>query len=604
MTGACSPERAGRRAVAEQEREQQAGDEAADVGHEGDAADVLALRGGKERARSADHLQYDPEAQHQNGRHGHDLVVDQHPDAGVREHEQVGAERAGYRTRGANVGNPGAGRDVILSERRGNAAHQVEDEELHRSEIVLDVVAEDPEVEHVATEVQPTGVHEHGGEDGGDGAGRVLREAPRYEGPLVDERVAAAQLDEEKQDVERNQPIGHDGQRPAALVVIADRKHGPPPFVAAAVGNVAYLASPANSACRKTRPAPRETPPVWHQVHRVLHRRPFPAALLLAERQARPRPMKLYRAFATVGGLTMVSRVLGFARDILIAATLGSGAVADAFFVAFRFPNLFRRLFGEGAFNSAFVPLFAGRLESEGREAARAFAEEALAGLVFVLLLLTAVSEIAMPFLMLGLAPGFNADPEKFDLAVLLTRITMPYLLCMSVVALLSGVLNSIGKFVESSAVSIVLNLTMMAATLIALAMGLRNDPLAGIIQAWGVFVAGLLQLWLLIDGARRYDLSLKLRLPRLSQGVRRLVRLGIPGVIAGGVTQLNIMIGTIVASLQDGAVSHLYYADRIYELPLAIVGIAVGVVLLPDVTRHLRAGNHAAVMDSQNRSF
>ena len=161
--------------------------------------------------------------------------------------------------------------------------------------------------------------------------------------------------------------------------------------------------------------------------------------------------MKLYRAFATVGGLTMVSRVLGFARDILIAATLGSGAVADAFFVAFRFPNLFRRLFGEGAFNSAFVPLFARRLEGDGREAARAFAEEALAGLVFVLLLLTAVAQIAMPFLMLGLAPGFSATPEKFDLAVLLTRITMPYLLCMSVVALLSGVLNSVGKFVEKA---------------------------------------------------------------------------------------------------------------------------------------------------------
>jgi putative peptidoglycan lipid II flippase len=313
--------------------------------------------------------------------------------------------------------------------------------------------------------------------------------------------------------------------------------------------------------------------------------------------------MRLYRAFATVGSLTLLSRVFGFIRDILLAATLGTSAVADAFFVAFRFPNLFRRLFGEGAFNSAFVPLFAKALEGEGKEAARRFAEEALAGLVFVLLLLTIVAELLMPFLMWGLAPGFSADPAKYDLAVLLTRITMPYLLCMSVVALLSGVLNSMGKFIESSSVSIVLNVTMMTATLIALAMGLRNDPLAGVIQAAGVFVAGLLQLWLLLDGARRNDLWLTLRWPRLSRGVRRLVRLGIPGVIAGGVTQLNIMIGTIVASLQAGAVSHLYYADRIYELPLAIVGIAIGVVLLPDVSRHLRAGEHAAVMDSQNRS-
>jgi putative peptidoglycan lipid II flippase len=314
--------------------------------------------------------------------------------------------------------------------------------------------------------------------------------------------------------------------------------------------------------------------------------------------------MKLYRAFATVGGLTMISRVLGFARDILIAATLGSGAVADAFFVAFRFPNLFRRLFGEGAFNSAFVPLFARRLEGEGHEAARRFAEEAMAGLVFILLLMTAVAEIAMPFLMLGLAPGFAATPDKFDLAVLLTRITMPYLLCMSIVALLSGVLNSVGKFVESSAVSIVLNLTMMVATILAILMGLTNEPLAGVVQAWGVFAAGILQLLLLLYGVRRNGLALRLRWPRMTQGVRRLIALGIPGIVAGGVTQLNIVIGTVIASLQNGAVSHLYYADRIYELPLAIVGIAVGVVLLPDISRHLRAGNQAAVMDSQNRSF
>ncbi len=314
--------------------------------------------------------------------------------------------------------------------------------------------------------------------------------------------------------------------------------------------------------------------------------------------------MKLYRSFATVGGLTLLSRVFGFLRDILIAATLGSGAVADAFFVAFRFPNLFRRLFGEGAFNAAFVPLFAKRLEGEGAQAARAFAEEAMAGLVFVILILTVIAELAMPFIMYGLAPGFSETPDKFDLAVLLTRITMPYLLCMSLVALLSGVLNSFGRFAESAAVSIVLNLTMMAATLTAMALGYRNVPEAGIIQAWGVFAAGILQLWLLLAGLRRTEIVMRLRWPRMTDGMRQLIRLGIPGVIAGGVTQINLVIGTIIASLQNGAVSYLYYADRIYELPLAIVGIAIGVVLLPDVSRHLRAGNDAAVNDSQNRSF
>jgi hypothetical protein len=194
--------------------------------------------------------------------------------------------------------------------------------------------------------------------------------------------------------------------------------------------------------------------------------------------------MKLYRSFATVGGLTLLSRVFGFLRDILIAAILGSGAVADAFFVAFRFPNLFRRLFGEGAFNAAFVPLFAKRLEGEGRESARAFAEEAMAGLVFILLAITVVAEITMPFLMYGLAPGFSETPEKFDLAVLLTRITMPYLLCMSLVALMSGVLNSFGKFVESSSVSIVLNGVMMLATFVGMALGYQNEPMAGVVQA------------------------------------------------------------------------------------------------------------------------
>ncbi len=314
--------------------------------------------------------------------------------------------------------------------------------------------------------------------------------------------------------------------------------------------------------------------------------------------------MRLIRSFATVGALTLVSRVLGFVRDIMIAAVLGSGAVADAFIVAFRFPNLFRRLFGEGAFNSAFVPLFTKTLEGEGREAARRFASEAMSGLIVVLLVVSAVCMIAMPWLMYLIAGGFADDPDKFDLAVLLSRIAFPYLLCMSLVALLSGVLNSLGKFIESSAVSIVLNLTLIAAILIAIALGHRNNAEAGIALAWGVFAAGILQLALLLDGARRHDIWIGLTRPVWSDGVRRLVTLGIPGVIAGGVTQLNILIGTAIASFKDGANAHLYYADRIYELPLALVGIAVGVVLLPEVSRHLRAGNIVAVTDSQNRSL
>lgn len=314
--------------------------------------------------------------------------------------------------------------------------------------------------------------------------------------------------------------------------------------------------------------------------------------------------MKLYRAFATVGGLTLVSRVLGFLRDIAFAWGFGAGMVADAFAVAFRFPNLFRRLFGEGAFNSAFVPLFAKELEGNGREAARSFAEEALAGLAAVLVALTVVAIIAMPWLMYLLAPGFNATPEKFDLTVVMTQITFPYLLCMSLVALFSGVLNSFGKFAESSAVSIVLNGTLLAGIFASYWLGYLDRPEGGIVQAIAVLGAGVLQLWLLIDGLRRNNFSLRLRRPRLTPGMRRLITLGIPGVIAGGVTQLNIMIGTIIASMQPGAVSQLFYADRLYELPLAIVGIAVGVVLLPDVARQLRTGNEAGAVESQNRAL
>ena len=314
--------------------------------------------------------------------------------------------------------------------------------------------------------------------------------------------------------------------------------------------------------------------------------------------------MNLYRAFATVGGLTMVSRVLGFFRDILLAAIFGTGLVADAFVVAFRFPNLFRRWFGEGAFNAAFIPLFAKKLEGDGREAARAFAEEAMAGLTFILILLSALCMVAMPWLMYVLAPGFSDTSEKFDLAVLMSRIAVPYLLCMSLVALLSGVLNTIGKFVESSLVSVVLNLALIAAMLLALLFGFRNDRGAGLAMAWGIFAAGILQLALLLDGVRRNGMSLRLRRPRLGDDMRRLLTLGIPGIVAGGITQINIVIGGMIASWQDGAVSYLYYADRLYELPLAIVGIAIGVVLLPDLSRHLRAGDHAAVIDSQNRSL
>ncbi len=300
----------------------------------------------------------------------------------------------------------------------------------------------------------------------------------------------------------------------------------------------------------------------------------------------------------------MVSRILGFARDILIAAALGSGMVADAFFVAFRFPNLFRRLFGEGAFNAAFVPLFSKRLEGEGMETAREFAEEALSVLFYTLLIFSTLAILAMPWLMAILAPGFLEDSQKYDLAVLLTQVAFPYLLCMSLVALLSGALNSLDRFWAAAAAPIVLNVVLIAALLGAFWFGLANQPEAGLVLAIAVTIAGVAQLLLLWISAKRAGLQLRLRWPRYTDGVKRLVSLGIPGVISGGITQINIVVGTIIASLQAGAVSYLYYADRLYQLPLGIVGVAIGVVLLPDLSRKLRAGDHAAALDSQNRSL
>ena len=303
--------------------------------------------------------------------------------------------------------------------------------------------------------------------------------------------------------------------------------------------------------------------------------------------------MKLYRAFATVGGLTMVSRVLGFFRDILIAAALGSGAVADAFFVAFRFPNLFRRLFAEGAFNAAFVPLYGKRVTEDGADSARVFAQEVASVLLWVLIVFSVIAILAMPWLMYFLAPGFyyDIDKSKYDLAVTLTQIAFPYLLCMSLVAMLSGILNAMQRFWLAAAAPIILNVVLISAILLAIHMGFSRRPEAGYLLAIGVLIAGFAQLAALWFGVKNAGVHLKLGWPRYTESVRRLVQLGIPGVISGGITQINIVIGTIIASMQAGAVSYLYYADRMYQLPLGYRRrIAVGVVLLPDLVRNLRS--------------
>ncbi|TVR83819.1 MAG: murein biosynthesis integral membrane protein MurJ [Rhodospirillales bacterium] len=311
--------------------------------------------------------------------------------------------------------------------------------------------------------------------------------------------------------------------------------------------------------------------------------------------------MILIRAIATIGGLTMVSRVFGFARDVLIAKVLGAGPVADAFFVAFKFPNLFRRLFAEGAFSAAFVPIFAGILEAEGKSRARLFAEQALSVLFWALLVLVAVMEIAMPAVMLVFAPGFADDPEKFDLTVVLARIAFPYLLLISLVSLLGGVLNSLGRFAAAAAAPILLNICMILAVLLLAPL----TPTPGHALAWGVFGAGVVQLLWLYGMCVRAGMALRLPRPRITPEVKLLLRRALPVAIGAGVYQLNLLVDTVLASfLPSGSISYLFYADRVAQLPLGVIGVAVGTALLPLLSRQLRAGHTAAAHYNQNRAI
>ena len=314
--------------------------------------------------------------------------------------------------------------------------------------------------------------------------------------------------------------------------------------------------------------------------------------------------MSLLRSAATVGGFTLISRVLGFLRDQLIAFTLGTGPVAEAFFVAQRFPNLFRALFAEGAFNNAFVPLFAKRVEGEGEAKARDFAVQVFSVLLAWLVLFSALAMIAMPLVIYLIAPGFKASGEKFDLAVDLTRICFPYLLFMSLTALQSGVLNSLNRFTAAAAAPILLNIVMIASNVVAWFLGTGDSPATGYIFAWGIFAAGIAQYALLAVACRRAGMPLVPRWPKLTPDVKRVVALSVPGIVSGGVMQINLVVATMIATTIDGAVAFLYYADRLYQLPLGVIGVAIGVVLLPDLSRKLRAGDARGALSSQNRAL
>ena len=311
--------------------------------------------------------------------------------------------------------------------------------------------------------------------------------------------------------------------------------------------------------------------------------------------------MNLMRAISTIGGFTMLSRVFGFIRDILIANFLGAGMVADAFFVAFRFPNLFRRLFAEGAFSAAFVPIFSGLLENDGKEQERMFANQAFSVLALILAVFVIVIEIVMPWAMIVLAPGFDQVAGKMGLATELSRIAFPYLFFISLVSLQSGVLNSLHRFAAAAAAPVLLNLTFIAALLV---FGERAET-PGHALAWAVSAAGIIQFLWLVYHCRKEDFAVGFVRPRLGPKVRLLGKRILPVVFGASLYQINLLIGTILATLvSDGAVSYLYYADRVTQLPLGVVGVAVGTALLPMLSRQLTAGQEQAAMHSQNRGL
>ncbi|WP_240686452.1 murein biosynthesis integral membrane protein MurJ [Aliiroseovarius marinus] len=305
---------------------------------------------------------------------------------------------------------------------------------------------------------------------------------------------------------------------------------------------------------------------------------------------------RLARGFITVGGWTMASRILGFVRDIMIGAFLGSSAVAEAFLIAFSLPNMFRRFFAEGTLNVAFVPMFAKK--HEGGEGALEFARDAFAGLAFILVIFSIIAQIFMPALVYAMASGFTED-NRFDLAVTYGRIAFPYILFISLAALLSGVLNATSRFMAAAAAPVLLNVIFIAAMLIADLMG--GD--IGLAMTWTVPIAGIAQVVLVWIAASRAGYRLIPRIPRMTPELKRLAIIAAPAALAGGVTQINLLVGRQVASFFEGAVAWLYYADRLYQLPLGVVGIAIGIVLLPELSRNLRAGDTVASRDALSRA-
>ncbi len=310
--------------------------------------------------------------------------------------------------------------------------------------------------------------------------------------------------------------------------------------------------------------------------------------------------MSLSKSVFTIGFLTILSRMAGYVRDMFIAATMGAGPLTDAFLVAFRLPNFFRRLFAEGAFNASFVPLFSHIMAEDGKVKAQQFLSQVMSIMIIGLFILTIIFQIFMPFIMYGFAPGFAKNPEQFDLTVYLTRITFPYLLFISLVSLFGGVLNTLGKFAAAAASPILLNICLIIG-LFAFRSFTETDAHA---LSYGVALAGVVQAVFLYFSLRNNGFFPKMVKLQLSPDVKKLLKLMVPGTIGAGIVQINLWIGTIIATLVPNAVSYLYYADRISQLPLAVIGTAVGTALLPMLARQFKENKHKEALATQNRAM
>ena len=309
--------------------------------------------------------------------------------------------------------------------------------------------------------------------------------------------------------------------------------------------------------------------------------------------------MNLIASTSTFGFFTLISRLLGYVRDVLIAIFLGTSIFADVFFVAFRLPNTFRRLFAEGTFNAAFIPSYAGEL-TKSKIGADNFAKSIFSLLFIILLFLVLIAEIFMPQLIFLIAPGFYNDPEKLKLAIELSRITFPFLFFISLASFLGAILNSYNKFAVTAAAPIILNIILIASLFFSQWLNISNV----LILSYAVSLSGFLQLLVLLFYVRKnFKPILNIKI-KIDKKIKLFFRKLIPSIFSSGVTQINILVGTIIASFQAGAVSYLYYADRVYQINLAIAGIAVGTVMLPELSKNIQRNNFKKIINLQNRAL